>query len=167
MLGIVAQVLLWLVILLGIVIIPFGIPGTFLIVGSALIYAWLTHFAIITWKFLLILLFISILVEVIEFFLGAAAAAKYGASKVGMFGAIIGGFFGAVWGSPLFPLVGTVIGAFVGAFIGAGLFEFIVTRDLEKSLRAGYGAFLGSIGGKLIKITAALAMAVMIGFQLY
>jgi len=84
-----------------------------------------------------------------------------------MFGAIVGGFVGAVWATPLFPFIGTIIGAFVGAFAGASLFEYLGTKDLQKSLRVGFGAFLGSLGGKLTKMATAIAMAVLVGFQMF
>ncbi|MFQ5768932.1 MAG: DUF456 family protein [bacterium] len=166
-LEILGQIFFWIVMFVGIVIIPFGIPGTFVIVGNALIYGWLTDFVDITWKFLGVLLIISILAEVIEFFLGAITAGKYGASKLGMFGAIVGGFLGAILGTPIFPLIGTLFGAFAGAFAGAALFEYLGSQDLQKSLRVGFGAFLGSVGGKLTKIAAAVAMVVMVGFRIF
>ncbi|MFQ5823334.1 MAG: DUF456 domain-containing protein [bacterium] len=165
-LEILGQIIFWIVMISGIVIIPFGIPGTFIIVGNTLIYGWLTNFAEVTWKFIGILFLISVLAEVVEFFMGAAAAAKYGASKPGMFGAIVGGFFGAIWLTPMFPLIGTILGAFIGAFSGATLFEYFGSKDMQKSLRAGFGAFLGSVGGKLTKIAAAVAMVVMVGFKI-
>jgi uncharacterized protein YqgC (DUF456 family) len=166
-LEIIGQIIFWILMFVGILIIPFGIPGTFIIVGNALIYGWLTSFSEVTWKFIGILLLISVFAEVIEFYMGAAAAARYGASKLGMFGAIVGGFFGAVWLTPLAPVVGTIFGAFLGAFAGAALFEYFVSKDMQKSLRAGFGAFLGSVGGKLTKIAAAVAMVVMVGFRIY
>jgi len=162
-----AHVLFWLVMLAGVAIIPFGIPGTFVIVANALVYAWLTDFVAISWGFLALLLGIAVLAEVVEFFLGAATAGKYGASKVGMLGAMVGGIVGAIWATPILPLIGTLIGAFAGAFAGAALFEYLATRDFDKSLRVGFGAFLGSVGGKLTKIAVAVAMAVMVGFRIY
>ncbi|MFQ5675274.1 MAG: DUF456 family protein [bacterium] len=152
---------------LGVVIIPFGIPGTFVIVANAFIYGWLTEFSEVTWKFLGLLFLIALAVEVLEFFVGAATAGKFGASKLGMFGAIVGGFLGAIWGTGVVPLLGTLLGAFLGAFAGAALFEYIGTKDLEKSLRVGFGAFLGAVGGKLTKIATAVAMVVMVGFQVF
>ncbi|MFQ5863749.1 MAG: DUF456 domain-containing protein [bacterium] len=166
-LEIIGQIVFWILMLVSILIVPFGIPGTFVIVGNALIYGWLTNFAEMTWKFIGILLLISVLAEVVEFFMGAAAAAKYGASKLGIFGAILGGFVGAIWLTPLFPVIGTIFGAFLGAFVGATLFEYFASKDMQKSLRAGFGAFLGSVGGKLTKIAAAVAMVVMVGFKIY
>ncbi len=166
-LEILGHILFWIVMLGGILLIPFGLPGTFVIVANALILGWLTDFAEVTWKFLGLLLLIAVVMEVIEFFIGAATAGKYGASKLGMFGAIVGGFIGAIWGPGIVPLLGTLLGAFAGAFAGATLFEYINTKDLDKSLRVGFGAFLGTVGGKLTKIAVAVAMVVMVGFQVF
>lgn len=164
---IVGQIFFWLIMLASIIVIPFGIPGTFVIIGNALVYGLITDFAEVTWKFLGILLIIAVVAEGIEFVLGAAAAGKYGGSKLGMTGAIVGGFFGAVWGTPIVPPIGIILGAFVGAFVGAAVFDYFQTKDLQKSLRVGYGAFLGTLGGKLTKIVAAMAMVVMIGFRIF
>lgn len=161
------HLLFWLVMVAGVFIIPMGLPGTFLIVLNAFVFAVVTHFTQISWGFLGILFFIAVLLEGFEFLIGAATAGKYGASKKGMLGAIIGGFVGAVWGTPVMPVIGTLLGAFLGSFAGAALFEYLATRELEKSLHVGFGAFLGSVGGKLMKIAAAVAMVVMIGFRIY
>lgn len=161
------HIVFWIVMLGGIIIIPFGIPGTFVIVVNTLVFAWLTGFSEVTWKFLGLLLLMAVIMEVIEFFIGAATAGKYGASKLGMFGAIVGGFMGAIWGTSIVPLLGTLLGAFAGAFAGATLFEYISTKDLDRSMRVGFGAFLGTVGGKLTKIAVAITMVVMVGFQVF
>ena len=152
--------------LLAVLIIPMGLPGTFLIVANALIYGWITGFAEVTWAIIGFLLLIAVLAEGIEFGVGMATAGKYGASRQGIVGAIIGGFAGAILGTPMLPLVGTVVGAFVGTFVGATLFEFFTSRDLDKSIRVGFGAFLGALGGKLAKISAATAMVVTVVLSL-
>lgn len=164
---IVGYIFFWLIMLAGIIVIPFGIPGTFVIIGNALVYGLITDFAEVTWKFLGVLLVIAVLAEAIEFVLGAAAAGKYGGSRLGMTGAIVGGFLGAVWGTPIVPPIGIIFGAFAGAFVGAALLEYFQSKDLQKSLRVGYGAFLGTLGGKLTKIVAAIAMVVMVGFRIF
>jgi uncharacterized protein YqgC (DUF456 family) len=163
-LGWILLVIGWLV---GIVIIPFGLPGTFVIVVVAFIFALLTDFQSITWSFIGILLSLSILVELIEFFLSAAAAKKYGSSKWGMWGAIIGGFFGAIWATPISPILGTIFGAFIGAFIGAFVFEYIRDSDSSRALRSGWGAFLGAVTGRLLKLIVAIAMVVMMAFRVW
>jgi uncharacterized protein len=153
--------------LIGIAIIPFGLPGTFIIVIDAFIFAWLTDFQPITWDFLGILLGLSIVVELLEFFLGAAAAKKYGSSKWGMWGAIIGGFLGAVFATPIAPILGTIFGAFIGAFLGAFVFEYIKYTDTQKALRSGWGAFLGAVTGRFLKLFVAIVMVVMIAFRVW
>lgn len=167
MLEILGQVLFWLVMILAIFVIPFGLPGTFVIVGAALVYGLLTDFAAFSWKFVLVLLLISVVAEIVEFFLGAATAGKYGGSRPAMIGAIVGGFLGAIWGTPVLPPLGILLGAFVGAFLGAAALEYLTTRDVQRSVRVGYGAFLGSVGGRLTKIAAAIAMVVMVGFKVF
>ena len=71
-LEILGHILFWIVMLAGIAVIPFGIPGTFVIVANALVFAWLTDFSEVTWNFLGLLLLIAVAVEVLEFFIGAA-----------------------------------------------------------------------------------------------
>jgi uncharacterized protein YqgC (DUF456 family) len=166
-LEILGHIFFWLVLVTGILIIPIGLPGTFLILGSALLFALATGFATISWGVLAVLLAIAVVAEVVEFVLGAAAAKRFGGSNTAMAGAIIGGFVGAVWATPFFPVVGTVIGAFAGCFAGAALFEYFGSGDLQKSIQVGTGAFLGAVGGKLTKIAAGCAMVVMIGYRIY
>lgn len=167
MIEIFAQILFWLVMIAGIVLIPFNIPGNFVIAANALIYAWATDFVVMSWGFIGVLFLIAVVVEVVEFFLGALTAGKYGSSKMGMIGSIIGGFLGAVWGTPILPPIGILLGAFVGAFVGAAVFEFFVSKNIKHSIRVGTGAFLGSAAGKLIKIAAAVAMVVMVGIKIF
>ena len=76
-----------------------------------------------------------------------------------MIGAMIGGFVGAIWATAILPLIGTLFGAFIGAFVGAAVFEYFNSNDLDKSVKAGFGAFLGSLGGKLTKLAVAVALS--------
>ena len=166
-LEILGHIILWFVLIAGILIIAIGLPGTFVILGSAFVYAMITGFSGISWGVLAILLVIALIAEAIEFFVGAVAAKTFGGGKQAMAGAIIGGIMGAIWATPLFPVIGTLIGAFVGCFAGAALFEFLSSQDFQKSVKVGMGAFLGAIGGKLTKIAAGCAMVVMIGYYIY
>ncbi len=166
-LEILGHLLFWIIMVGSVLVIPVGVPGTFIIVANALVFAWLTGFAELTWGTVGLLLLVALVVEAFEFFIGAAAAGKYGGSRRAMAGAVLGGFVGAIWATPILPLVGTLVGAFAGAFAGAAVFEYSSSKDLDKSLRVGFGAFLGAIGGKLTKVAAATAMVVMVGFSVY
>jgi hypothetical protein len=166
-LEILGHVLFWLTMIGGIAIIVVGLPGTFLIVVNSFVFGWFTGFVDLTAGVLLGLLAIALVAEGIEFFLGAAAAARFGGSKMAIGGAIVGGFLGAIWLTSLLPVFGTIAGAFIGAFGGAALFEYIGTKDWDRSLQAGYGAFLGALGGRLTKIAAAVSMIVIVAFRIF
>lgn len=161
------HVLFWLTMMAGIAIIVVGLPGTFLIVANSFVFAWLTGFVDLTAGVLAGLLAIALVAEGIEFFVGAAAAARFGGSKLAMAGAIVGGFLVAIWLTSILPFIGTIAGAFIGAFAGATAFEFFSTKDWDKSLRVGYGAFLGALGGRLSKIAAAVAMVVIVAYRVF
>ncbi len=162
-----AQVLFWIVMIVGIFVIPVGLPGTFLIAGNALMYGWFTDFSELTGWVIVALFAIAVFAEVLEFVIGAGTAGKFGASRAGMTGAIIGGIAGAILATPLLPILGTLLGAFAGAFAGATAFEFASSRDMDKALRVGVGAFLGSVASKLTKIAAAVAMVVTVGIKVF
>ena len=164
--------MLWKILLLifmfaGLLSILIGIPGTFTILGFALIYAIFTHFQIITVKLLFGLLAIAIMGEVIEAFLGLFSARKFGASWRSLFFSVIGGFAGAIIGSIFLPLVGTVIGAICGAFLGAFLPELAVKKKLEVSIHAGFGAFLGRTAGILAKVVLGAIMIGLVAARLF
>lgn len=161
LLNVAAHAFFLLGLLAGLVIIPFGLPGTFVIAGMALAHGLFTGFEPVTLKFLLLLLALSGIGELVEFYLGAAAARRYGGSRWAMWGAILGGILGAVYLTAIMPLLGTILGAFIGAFIGAAVFEYLRLRDGRNALRAGYGALLGALGGRATKLVLAIAMVVM------
>ncbi|MCK5146443.1 DUF456 domain-containing protein [bacterium] len=155
-------ILLVLVLLLGVGMILFALPGTFIIVGATFLYGLATGFDPVSVKFIVSLLAVAIGLEVLEEVLGAAMARKFGGSKWAMVGAIAGGFMGAIYGTPLAPVVGTLLGGFIGAFLGAMLLEGLHTRDWSRAAQVGLGALFGSVGGKITKIVVAIVMVVFV-----
>ena len=157
----------WLFLCIGIVAIPFGLPGTFIIVADALVYGLITHFEKMSLSFIGILFVIAVVLEIIEALLGALMAKKFGGSKWGIVGAVTGAFAGALIGTLMFPVLGTLLGAFCGAFVGASLFEGFHTQDWHHAVKVGLGAFFGAVGGKMTKIMVAIVMVIMIGFRIF
>ncbi|KAA3663024.1 MAG: DUF456 domain-containing protein [Calditrichaeota bacterium] len=157
--------LFWLVLVVSVFIVPLGLPGTFVIVGTVLLHGFLTDFVPFSGTLIVLLLAIAILGEGIEFFFGAASAKKFGGSKQSMWGAILGGFAGAVVGTGIVPVVGTLIGVLVGAFIGAAGMEYLATQNSNTALRVGFGAFLGTLGGRFSKLTLAIIMVIIVVFR--
>lgn len=160
-------VLLCIALLAGIMVIPFGIAGTFVIAGAALLYGLLTGFEVITLPLAGLLVGLAVLMEIVEGVLGAYMARRFGGSRWGMAGAIIGGFVGAVLGTPVAPVVGTFLGGFLGAFLGSMLLEFFHTQNAHDAFRVGLGAFFGAVGGKVTKILLAVVMVVMVVSRLF
>ena len=161
MLSVLGHILFVAGLIIGVISIPFGIPGTFIIVAEVLVYGWIDHFQRFPLVFVGLLLLIAIVAEVIEEGLGAVMAKRFGGSKWGMLGAITGGFIGAVLGTPVSPLLGTLLGALIGAFLGATIMEWIRTQNIHEAVRVGLGALLGSFGGKVSKILASVIMVIL------
>ncbi len=146
---------------------PIGLPGTFIIAVSVLIFDVLTGFERFSSTLIVFLFAIAILMEIVEAALSGYMAKRFGGSKLSIFGAIAGGLIGAVWGTMILPVIGTLAGAFIGAFSGAFLGEYFLSREFDRSLLAGIGAFIGAVGGKTMKTVTALAMVVTIGFYYF
>lgn len=155
-------IIYWIFLITAVFVIIFSIPGTFLIVLINLLYQLVDQFDGINWRILFLLLLIAVALELAEFFITAWSSQRFGASKAGTAGAIIGSIIGAIIGTGILPLFGSLIGAFIGAFAGAFFIDLVKTGDLNKSLQSGFGAFTGSIGGKLVKIFGAVGMLMII-----
>lgn len=153
--------------LIGIAIIPFGLPGKFVIAGEALLYGWLTHFDHFNLTFVGILLFIAVVAELVETVLSAIFAKKFGGSKQGMVGAIIGSMIGAIIGTPVTPVLGTIVGAFLGAFLGATLLEWIRHHEMKDAIHVGFGAMIGSMSTVFFKFFVAVFMMILILVKIF
>jgi uncharacterized protein len=161
-LGIVVLILCALV---GLVLIPLGLPGLWVIVGGILAYGWLTDFRTVGVWTIVIALGLAFLGEAVEWWVGFRFAKRYGGSKSAGWGALLGGIVGAVVGVPV-PLIGSVIGAFLGSFAGAVIFEYLRSRHAPTAVRAGWGALLGRAAAAGLKTAIGLAVIVVGAFAL-
>jgi uncharacterized protein YqgC (DUF456 family) len=158
--GDLAGVLLLLVACLaGLVLIPFGLPGLWVMILGIVGYGWLTDFRTVSLGLLVLVIALAVVGEVIEAWLGFQFAKRYcGSSRAG-WGALLGGLVGAVVGVPV-PLVGSVIGGFVGAFVGAALFVYSRARRTGAAAGAGWGAVLGRAAAAAAKMALGIVIAV-------
>jgi uncharacterized protein YqgC (DUF456 family) len=170
---IVGVILLDIALIVGLIAIPLGLSGNFIILGLALITAIATGFQAIGWVALLIMAAAVVIGEVVESFMGVLMARKFGATKWGMSGAflgglggaILGGIIGAAVGTFIVPVIGTIIGSFVGTALGAVLLELARGSSREKGTRAGMGAFLGKVLASAFKMAIGIGMVVYIVIQ--
>ena len=75
------MILFVLILTAGVVVIPFGIAGTFIIVGAVTGYGLLTGFEQVSPQFCGLLLGLALAVELIEALLGAVLASRFGGSN--------------------------------------------------------------------------------------
>ncbi|MDP2577897.1 MAG: DUF456 domain-containing protein [Gemmatimonadota bacterium] len=153
-------ILLIVAFLVGLVLVPFGLPGLWLMVLALIGYAALTGFERVSVLTLVVVVLIAVAGEVLEAFVGFGMAKKFGGSSRAGWGALVGGLIGAVVGTPV-PVLGNLVGAFLGAFIGAAAFEATRQGEVGKSLVAGWGAVLGKAAASAIKVALGLTIGVI------
>ncbi len=152
---------------LCVLLVPLGLPGTWLMLLIAVALEmsdgrFRTGADPITfgWPALGLSAALAVTGEVLEAIAGAAGSRFGGGSPRGMLGAIVGGVLGAIALTPLIPLplIGTLIGALIGTFVGAWLGEASARRARHpaETFRAAAGATLGRLAGTLGKSVLAI-----------
>jgi uncharacterized protein YqgC (DUF456 family) len=158
-------VLFILAMIASIFVVPLGLPGTFIMVGVAILANYAAA-AGIGWLAIGISLALAVLAEVLEWTMSARFAIKYGGSKRAAWGAIIGGFLGAFAGIPV-PVIGSMIGAFAGSFLGALIAEYTQPQsDVSSATRVATGALIGKAAATAMKLAIAFTIALMLTFSL-
>jgi uncharacterized protein YqgC (DUF456 family) len=154
-----AVLFLTLVCIAGLLLIPFGLPGLWVMLLGILGYGWLTDFQTLSPWLIGLAFGLAILGEVVEAWIGFRFAQRYGGSRRAGWGALLGGVVGAIVGVPV-PIIGSVIGGFLGAFAGAALFEYTRARHSGTATKAGWGAVLGRAIAAGVKMALGVAIAV-------
>ncbi|MBW3005056.1 DUF456 domain-containing protein [Candidatus Woesearchaeota archaeon] len=163
-LEIIAIIIVSLVFLAGLVLVALHLPGgTFVILAGAALYNLITWSWSVSLQTLIILFGIALLAEVIEFLFGIWGAKKFKMSNWATFGFITGLIIGAVVGFPV-PILGSLVGMLVGGFLGAFIVSYIEKQNFEKSLKAGFGAFVTGITSILVKLALAVVMMLVFFF---
>lgn len=148
---------LGIILLLSLVIIPLGLPGTWVMIAAGVGYSLLIPNSI-GMVALVGTTAIAVVAEIFEFTLAGQYARKYGGSRRAGWGAIIGGTIGAFAGVPV-PLIGPIIGAFAGSFIGALVAEFSRGTDAQSATRVAWGALVGRSVAAALKVAAGCVIA--------
>ena len=137
-----------------------GLPGLWIMVASALGYAWLTGWRRVGWRGLVSMLVLALVAEAVEFLAGSAGARKAGGSKRGMIGGLVGGLLGAIFLSVVpIPGVAQLVGAIIGTFIGVVVVELMVVgKQVDHSFQIGMGAAKGRVWGTILKTLIGVIM---------
>ena len=150
--------------------VPFTLPGNWLMVIGTYLFAWWQwDRGVFGWPLLVIITVLALIAELIEFFAGAGGAKKAGASWMGAIAAIAGAIFGAIAGTFIIPV--PLFGTMLGACLGAGLFTWIAERISGKehnhSVRSGVGAGTGVLIGTLSKFCIGCVIWLLIAIAAF
>jgi uncharacterized protein YqgC (DUF456 family) len=147
------------VIILGAVFVFLGIagcvlpllPGPPLSLIGLLLLALVNHFSPpLTPTLIIVMAVITIAVTLGDYLIPLWGAKKYGTSKWGVWGSVAGMAIGFLF-SPF--------GMLLGALIGAVAVEWVVQKEKEKALKAGWGVIMGSLLGTVLKLGISATMA--------
>jgi uncharacterized protein YqgC (DUF456 family) len=162
LLFVVAVLLFWFTNLLG-------LPGNWMILAAAVLYAWLkpvTSPGAIGWPAVGVIAGLALVGELVEFAASAAGVKKSGGSGLGvvfaLVGSVVGAITGMIVGVPV-PVIGSLIAALLfgglGAMVGAVLGESLKGRSFEASWDVGVAAFWGRLLGTVAKAVIGAVIA--------
>jgi len=120
------------------------IPGPVVSYLSLLVLSLARGWEPFSLTFLLIMAGAAALMTVLDYFVAAAGAKKYGASSAGVWGSVIGMILGIF----LIPPWGILLGAIAGAVIG----ELAVGKKTGQAIRAGWGVIIGNVVATALKL---------------
>lgn len=156
----------------GVILVLFQLPGTWLILVSTGIASWLLRDqgTIGAWT-LGALMALAIAGEAVETVSGALGSRRFGGSRGGAYLSILTGIVGATigaslagsftlaffWAVPAWLLI-VLAGGAVGAAAGAIAGDRLAGRNWPDARRAGLGAAIGRMGGTAGKVLIAVAM---------
>jgi hypothetical protein len=138
-----------------------GLPGNWLILAAAALFAWLRHPQAMDLAFFILIGALALAGEIAEFVAQYHGTKRYGGSNKGNLGALIGAFAGAVFGAPIMFGLGALAGALAGAYAGCYLFERLHGMPHPAATQAAKGAFFGRALGLTVKIGLGAAMIVL------
>ena len=144
-----------LLIFIGSIFMLLGLIGSFLPVLPGPPLSWLGLFGLSlteaipsNWTFLGITLTIAVAITILDYWIPAVGAKRYGGSRKSMIGSVIGMIVGLL--SPI-PF-GIIIGTFLGAYVG----ELLNDSDEHTAAKSASGALLGFLVSSLMKFVLGL-----------
>jgi len=153
-----ANLVFLLIMLAGLFLIPFGLPGLWLMIG---VVAYGAFTGAVAWWILAILIVLGVVAELLEFLAVKKLSDRHGGTTLAFWGAIVGGLVGALVGAPV-PLIGSLIAGVIGTFAGAALVTALEQRRLDHAaMRVGFGAALGRAAAVAIKVAVAVVVLVV------
>jgi len=144
--------------IIGFILIIGGIIGSFIPILPGPITSWfgllflyLTDVVPMSYTVLGITLIIALLIFILDYFIPAMGAKRFGGSKYGVIGTTVGLIIGL-----FIPPFGIIIGPFLGALAG----ELLNGTKSDLAVKAAFGSLLGLLTSVFIKFTVASCFAI-------
>jgi uncharacterized protein YqgC (DUF456 family) len=144
--------------IIAIILIIAGLIGCFIpvlpgppLAYMALLLAQLGPKVPFSFRFMLIVGLVVIVVTILDYMIPALGAKKWGGSRYGVIGALVGvlvSFF-------IFPPFGILLFPLLGAILG----EYLKGSGSDKALKAGLGTVVGLLFGTMLKFSVTLIIA--------
>lgn len=143
-------------VIIGFVMLLTGLAGCFLpaipgppLAFVGLIFISISDLAMLSTRLIWILGTTTLFVTLLDYFIPAYGAKRFGGTKFGMWGAVIG----LVGGMFLFPPFGIIVGPLIGALIGE-----LMAGQREKALKSAFGTFIGFLTGLVLKLALCVVL---------
>lgn len=156
-------IILGLIILAGaLFLIPLGLPGIWIMVAVAAVGALGGEVGAFV---VMASIALAGAAELAEFLLVKRLSIRYGGSNRAFWGAIVGGLIGMLIGFPV-AVIGPLIAGVLGTFAGAAGVTLWEGQRLRLAGRVGWGAIVGRAAAAAIKISAGIAIMIIVGSSL-
>ncbi|WP_166240761.1 DUF456 domain-containing protein [Paenibacillus turpanensis] len=135
------------------------LPGVLAVYGAFFVYGFFFGFEQLNVWFWVIQTFITVVIFVADYAVGAWGVNRYGGSRA----SVIGSTIGIIIGPFVIPVVGLVAGPFLGAVLG----ELTVSRDTQHLMKVGWGSVVGLLSGIVVKTVLQVFMIVLFVFWIW
>jgi len=168
LLHIAGTVVFYLALLIGLLIIPLGFPGTWVMVIASLVYMLVGNIhpgGSEVWT-LVILVAFAVLGELIELGVRIVGSKVAQVPNKAIVAAIVGGLIGVIVGVPVF-LIGSLVGLLIGIFTGAFIYGWITTKEVHKALWMALATTTSQVVALFAKTGIGIGMIIYISVVLF
>lgn len=157
-------IIIVLVTLISFIFVWLNLPGTFLLFLITIAIAYYTGFELISREMLYSFFATCLVLELIEFLIGALMVKFFGGSTETSVMSIVGGIGGAIAGSFIFPIIGSVAGLFVGSYLLTYITEKNKGKTAQQASEIAISATIGNILGKGIKSISVVFIGIYLSY---
>lgn len=152
--------LFYLVLLVGLILVPLGFPGNWVMVGAAIVYALVGDLNLegSDWMAVIVVALLAGLGELIELGVRVVGGKVAHISNGAIIAAIVGGIIGAIVGVPIF-LIGSLIGLLLGVFLGAFFYALIIEKN---NAMGSIGVALATTTSQVVALFAKTCLGIAI-----